>query len=147
MKLCIPQDSLKRGWESCLDIGAFTGVGYLCGHVVNEWIKWTSKPSLFSKVESVDLKSAAICCAVFMTLDRLGHALLIARVGKEVNKPVYSSIRIGSHLAIAVLSFNALASRIKLVKIETHLASAIILMAIIAYSRMIFHLYIFNERP
>jgi hypothetical protein len=135
--------SIKQLWDSCLDITAFAGVGYLCGHCVNVVIK--SKPTIFGNTEITDLKGVAIFCALFMTIDRLSHSILNS-IALEFNKPIYTAIRIAINLTAAVCIFNLYTSRAKLVPIVLRSASLIILPAFAAYSIAIFCLSFYNSR-
>lgn len=150
-------ENTKRGifpqvWDSCLDIASFAGVGYLCGRGINWLTKWTSKPSFFGKSESVDLKNAAMCCALFITIDRLAQTLLIFWSGKEkkerekYDKPLYTAFRIGISLTATVTAFNALAPNINRATIEFNTASTIILTALMVYSLIILFLDVYDHR-
>lgn len=147
MVLEIKRESIEHLWDSCLDIVAFASLGYLCGHVVNRLTKWTSLPFLFGKSEAADLKSGSICCALFVTIDRLVLAMLNSFVGEEeTHKPIYSVLRIGVNLTTAIGLFNMLASRVKLKSIEFKTASAIILTTVVVYSQTLLSLRVYNER-
>lgn len=148
MNFNISSRSVEKLWDSCLDIGIFTGIGYLSGRIVNQLMKWTSKPSLFGAKAEINLRSAATYCGLFMLIDRIAQSILIASMGtNRTNKPAYSMMRMGLSAAGAIALFNAAADQFKLVSLETKMAGTIILTAVFVYSRVLSHLNTFNNRP
>lgn len=144
----IDSKTVEKLWDSCLDIGLFTGVGYLSGRIVSQLMKWTSKPSLFGAKAEINLRSAATCCGLFMLIDRTAQSILVASIGtNRTNKPAYSIMRMGLSAAGAVTLFNAVADRFKLVSLETKMAGTIILTAVFVYSTVLSRLNVFNNRP
>ncbi len=139
--------TVEGAWDNCLDIASFAGVGYLSGRSVNWLTKWTSKPSLFNKSELVDLKSIAICSALFMTIDRLACAVLTYYVNDDqLKKPVYTAIRIAVDLTATVSLFNAVAEPLKQASVEFKTASAIILAACALYAHVLLIMSLFNDQ-
>lgn len=146
--MAIDLKTVEKLWDNCLDIGAFAGVGYLSGRFVNHLTKWTSKPTLFGAKATIDLKSATICCGLFMLIDRMAQSLLLNFVKeKRVNKPVYSILRMGLSAAGAITLLNAVAGRFQLVNLETKMAGTVIVTAVFVYGKILSHLHIFNNRP
>jgi len=146
MVLDIHGEKIGYVWYSCLDIGAFAAVGYVSGRVVNLIVKSASALSFFKNPSQTDLTSAAVCCALFATIDRINQFILYWMFEESSNKPIYSALRIGVSVTIAVGLFKHLASSVKLSSMESKPATAIILTAIVIYSQMLLCLDIFNER-
>lgn len=147
MVLNIKRESIVRLWDNSLDVASFAGVGYLCGRLVNSVTKWTAKPSFFEKAKLVDVNSAAICCALFMAIDRVSYSILSSYIDKkELNKPAYIAMRIGVNLSAAVGLFNVLATPLQRATVELKGASVIILTAIAVYSQILLYLRVFNDR-
>ncbi len=146
--MVIDLKTVEKLWDSCLDIAAFAGVGYLSGRIVNQLTKWTSKPTLFGVKAAIDLKSATICCGLFILIDRMAQSLLLNFVKeKRVNKPVYSVLRMGVSAMGAINLLNAVAGRFQLVSLETKMAGTVIATAVFVYSKILLHLHVFNMRP
>lgn len=141
--------TIENIWDKSLDTALFAGVGYLSGRAVNWLAKWTSKPSLFSTAASADLKSATICCALFMAIDHLAYAILEKYCNggylRRVDKPAYTVVRIAASLTAAIGLFQALASPFQQASIEFKAASTIILTAFVAYNQLLVYLHTFNK--
>jgi hypothetical protein len=134
-------------WNSGLDIAAFAATGYIAGKAVNWSTKLSTVPSIFSKAPQVDLKSAAVCCAIFAAIDRLAHAILTSSMGAErANKPIYSAVRIGACAMLTTSVFDVLASQMQLARVESQAALAVMITAILIYSQIISNLALFNSR-
>jgi hypothetical protein len=141
--------TIESIWDKSLDTALFTAVGYLSGRAVNWLAKWSSKPSLFGKAAVADLKSATICCALFMAIDHLAYALLDKccnhDYGRRIDKPAYTVVRIGISLAAAIGLFQAIASPLQQASIEFKAASTVILTAFVAYNQLLLYLHTFNK--
>lgn len=142
------RETIEEGWENFLDIAAFTAVGHLSGRTVNWYNKWTSKPFIFGKAEMIDLKGSTLCCALFVTIDRLAYAIFVSLIGDEkAEKPTYSAIRIALSMAAAINAVNILSPLGKFSRIEFKVASTVILTTVVFYSQILLMLEIFNRRP
>lgn len=147
MMLKVNQETSGNAWDGCLDIAAFAGVGYLSGKVINEYVKWTSTPSIFKKTITIDLMSSAYCCGLFAAIDRLSYAILRSQIGyKRANKPVYSALRIGGCAVGSIWVFNKIAFLANLKVLEEKPAVAVILTAIVIYNLISSQLALFNSR-
>src|SRR5215216_6597950 len=103
-----------RIWNNGIDIASFAGVGYLSGHVVNQFTKWSSASSLIMKTGQVDVTHAAACCGLFAAIDRLAYNILNSMVGKDqASKPFYSAFRIATSTAATSYLLNVGASLLK----------------------------------
>jgi hypothetical protein len=182
MALGISREKIELAWDNCLDIAFFTGIGYLCGRAVNWYIHWASKPSFFGKAEMINVKSVAICCGLFMAIERIAQHVLSSYLNTQKSKedseyedgeynvkvakgkkekgyvmkltkseeyskymitPFYVASRIAVDLTAAIGIFRVLAPRLNLVSIEFEVASAMILMAVVAHNLIILQLYFF----
>lgn len=135
-------ETVEHVWDNYLDIASFAGVGYLSGRTVNWFTNWTSASSILTKAEQVDLTSAVGCCALFAAIDRLAYSMLSYYASHEVNKPIYSILRVGASAIAAVSLFNGLIPQ----SIETKSGVAVILTAVLIYSQILMQLTVFNSR-
>ncbi len=153
MKSCISTESIKELTNNFVDIATFTAIGHFCGRYVNHLTKTSSLPSIIGKLEVADLKSAAVCCALFVTIDRLVQGILDAFFENSryfhtyKTDFTYSCIRITLNTIAAVTLFNLAAPTLKLVNIEMYTAATIISTAIVTYGMGQFILNSYNNRP
>lgn len=140
-------ETVEWVWDSCLDSASFLGIGYLSGRMVNWFTKWSSVSSFFTKSAQIDLTSAAVCCALFATIDRIAYNILNLIIeDEELEKPAYSACRIMASAAAAVTLLNIAATHLKISSLDNKSAVAVILTAIVIYSQIVTHLNMFNLR-
>lgn len=143
----IDRYTIKSAIDTCLDIASFGGVGYLSGHLVNALSSYSSKSSFFNELEKTNVQSTAVCCALFIAIDRPVQGMLrILFQSPKVDQPVYSAVRMGINGFAAIELFNLLAPRIEHSSVKMKPAAAVVITALLIYSNLVAYIHYYNSR-
>lgn len=132
--------------DTCLDTLAFAGVGVLAGRAVNWLVANPTVQTYVNKTGKIDIINAGICCAAFLTIDRLSKIVLDFVLGEDrAKQPVFLAGRITGSVIAATVAFNKLAPFAKLSTVDPVLARAAIVTAVFFYNQAFAQLTQFNK--
>lgn len=144
----IDRYTIKSAIDSSIDIASFGAIGYFCGHVMNSLSAWSSSPSFLKNLEKTDLHGVTVCCALFITIDRLVHGMLhILSESHEIDKPLYTAVRITANGLASIELFNLLAPSLNLSTVKTKPAAIVMITALVIYTHLMIYIAGYNNRP
>lgn len=144
----IDRYTIKSAIDSGVDIASFGAIGYCCGHVMNSLSAWGSGPSFLNHLEKTDLHGVTVCCALFITIDRLVHGMMhILSESHEIDKPFYTAVRIAVNGLASIQLFNLLAPGLNLSTVKTKPAAVVMITALVIYTHLMMTIAGYNNRP
>lgn len=132
--------------DYCIDVGLFTGLGYVGGKAVNYYVKVTH-PTLFPKAPYLDINTAAFFCGAFSSVDRIAQYAYSRFFSKENQNRISVTI---SRLALSfstcfVLQFISQAEKLEVVPLPLEASAAVLGIALVTYGIFTQTLKIWNK--